>query len=96
MLSGHTDVVPIDGQPWHTDPFQAVVDGDKVYGRGVTDMKSFSATGLAMVPEFLRRGLERSGSPLATATAWATPDGVVQFRDDIYNRDGLGQVAQRG
>ena len=59
VLSGHTDVVPIDGQPWQTDPFEAVVRGDKVHGRGVTDMKSFSATGLAMVPEFLRRGLKR-------------------------------------
>lgn len=59
ILSGHTDVVPVDGQPWDTDPFEATVRGDKVVGRGVTDMKSFSAIGLAMVPELLRRGLER-------------------------------------
>ena len=59
VLSGHTDVVPVDGQPWTTDPFTATIIGDKVYGRGVTDMKSFSATGLAFVPEFLRRGLKR-------------------------------------
>ena len=59
VLSGHTDVVPVDGQPWDTNPFVATVVGDKVYGRGVTDMKSFSATGLAFVPEFLRRGLRR-------------------------------------
>jgi acetylornithine deacetylase len=57
VLSGHTDVVPVDGQPWDTDPFTATPVGDKVHGRGVTDMKSFSATGLAFVPELLRRGL---------------------------------------
>ncbi|MEO8303378.1 MAG: acetylornithine deacetylase [Betaproteobacteria bacterium] len=59
VLSGHTDVVPVDGQPWDTDPFDATLIGDRVFGRGVTDMKSFSATGLAFVPEFVRRGLAR-------------------------------------
>jgi len=59
VLSGHTDVVPVDGQPWDTNPFEATRVGDRVYGRGVADMKSFSATGLAFVPEFLRRGLKR-------------------------------------
>src|SRR5215471_10870544 len=59
VLSGHTDVVPVDGQPWDTPPFAATLIGDKLYGRGVTDMKSFSAIGLAFVPEWLRRGLKR-------------------------------------
>ena len=59
VLSGHTDVVPVDGQPWDTDPFTATPLGDKVHGRGVTDMKSFSATALAFVPELLRRGLRQ-------------------------------------
>jgi len=59
VLSGHTDVVPVDGQDWDTPPFEAVQIGDKVYGRGVTDMKSFAATALAFVPEFLCRGLAR-------------------------------------
>ncbi len=57
VLSGHTDVVPVDGQPWSTDPFAVTLKGDRLYGRGVTDMKSFSAVGLAFVPEFLRAGL---------------------------------------
>ena len=77
VLSGHTDVVPIDGQPWHTDPFRAVVSGDRVFGRGVTDMKSFSATGLAMVPEFLRRGLER---PLHFALSYDEEVGCIGVR----------------
>ena len=57
VLSGHTDVVPVDGQPWDTPPFEVTQRGDKLFGRGVTDMKSFSAVGLSFVPEFLRRGL---------------------------------------
>jgi acetylornithine deacetylase len=59
VLSGHTDVVPVDGQPWETDPFTVTVKDGRLYGRGVTDMKSFSAVGLAFVPEFLRRGLTK-------------------------------------
>ena len=59
VLSGHTDVVPVDGQPWVTDPFEAQIIGDKLYGRGVTDMKSYGATALMMVPEMLKRKLKR-------------------------------------
>jgi acetylornithine deacetylase len=59
VLSGHTDVVPVDGQPWDTPPFEATLSGDRLYGRGTSDMKSFSAIGLAFVPTFLRRGLKR-------------------------------------
>ena len=59
VLSGHTDVVPVDGQPWDTDPFTATVVGDRMFGRGVTDMKAYSATVLAMVPELVGRKLKR-------------------------------------
>ncbi len=59
VLSGHTDVVPVDGQPWDTPPFEATPVGDRIHARGITDMKSFSAIGLSMVPEFLHRGLAR-------------------------------------
>jgi acetylornithine deacetylase len=52
MLSGHTDVVPIDGQEWSTDAFQVVTRDGRLYGRGTTDMKSFVAVALAMVPRF--------------------------------------------
>lgn len=58
MLSGHTDVVPIDGQEWSTDAFRVTERDGRLYGRGTTDMKSFVAVALAMTPEFLRRGLE--------------------------------------
>ena len=57
VLSGHTDVVPVDGQDWRTDPWIVNEKDGKLYGRGTTDMKSFSAVALALAPEFLARGL---------------------------------------
>ncbi|MBT5413442.1 MAG: acetylornithine deacetylase [Rhodospirillaceae bacterium] len=57
-LSGHTDVVPVDGQDWATDPFDLTEKDGLLYGRGTCDMKSFLAVALALVPEFQRRGLE--------------------------------------
>lgn len=53
VLSGHTDVVPVDGQPWDTEPFRATIRDDRVYGRGTADMKGFLAAALAMTPRFL-------------------------------------------
>lgn len=50
-LSGHSDVVPVDGQPWTTDPFTLTPKDDRVYGRGSCDMKGFLAACLAMVPQ---------------------------------------------
>jgi len=58
VLSGHTDVVPVDGQPWDTDPFLLTRRDGKLYGRGTSDMKSFLAVVLTAVPEFVRRGLK--------------------------------------
>ena len=58
VLSGHTDVVPVEGQAWDTDPFQVVEKDGKLYGRGTCDMKSFVAVALALAPEFARRGLK--------------------------------------
>ena len=53
ILSGHTDVVPVDGQPWTSDPFKTVERDGKLYGRGTSDMKSFCAIALAFVPKFI-------------------------------------------
>ncbi len=57
VLSGHTDVVPVDGQDWWTDPFKVVEKDGRLYGRGTADMKSFFAVALALVPRFLSREL---------------------------------------
>jgi acetylornithine deacetylase len=52
ILSGHTDVVPVEGQVWETNPFVATQIEDKIYGRGACDMKGFIAVVLALIPEF--------------------------------------------
>jgi acetylornithine deacetylase len=52
VLSGHTDVVPVDGQDWSSEPFTCTARDDRLYGRGTADMKGFIATALALVPEF--------------------------------------------
>ncbi|HZL60266.1 MAG TPA: acetylornithine deacetylase [Stellaceae bacterium] len=58
MLSGHTDVVPVDGQKWASDPFRAVERDGKLFARGSSDMKSFLAVALASVPQFLAAKLK--------------------------------------
>lgn len=57
VLSGHTDVVPVEGQSWDTDPFTLCERDGRLYGRGTSDMKSFLAAALALVPEFVARDL---------------------------------------
>jgi acetylornithine deacetylase len=59
ILSGHTDVVPVAGQAWDSDPFALVERDGRLYGRGTADMKSFIAIALALVPEFKARALKR-------------------------------------
>lgn len=59
VLSGHSDVVPVEGQPWDSDPFTLREDGERLYGRGTADMKSFLAIALGLVPEFTARPLAR-------------------------------------
>ena len=62
VLSGHTDVVPVDGQPWTSNPFELLTKGDKLYGRGTCDMKGFIATALALVPAVQGRKPQSSHS----------------------------------
>jgi acetylornithine deacetylase len=50
VLSGHTDVVPVDGQRWQSDPFQPVVRDGRLYGRGTCDMKGFIGSALSLLP----------------------------------------------
>ena len=59
VLCGHTDCVPVTGQPWDTDPFTLIQNGSKLYGRGTCDMKGFLASVLAHVPQFVEAPLTR-------------------------------------
>ena len=59
VLCGHTDVVPVDGQAWDTDPFVAHMANGRIYGRGAVDMKGFIAASLAALPEFLSASLHQ-------------------------------------
>ena len=58
VLSGHTDVVPVDGQAWDSDPFEVVEKENRLFGRGTSDMKSFIAIALAMAPKFANTKLK--------------------------------------
>lgn len=59
VLCGHTDVVPVDGQVWDTNPFQAHIANGKIYGRGAVDMKGFIAASLAMLPAYMASDLKQ-------------------------------------
>jgi acetylornithine deacetylase len=59
VLSGHTDVVPVDGQAWSSDPFTLRDDGDRLYGRGTSDMKGFIACCVAALPQWSEQPLCR-------------------------------------
>jgi acetylornithine deacetylase len=76
-LSGHTDVVPVDGQDWATDPWKVAKQNGRLYGRGVSDMKSFVAIVLAFVPEFQRRGLK---TPINLALSYDEEVGCLGVR----------------
>lgn len=74
ILSGHTDVVPVDGQDWTDDPFRLAERNGRLYGRGSCDMKGFDALALAMVPQMLEAGLKR---PVQIALSYDEELGLV-------------------
>src|SRR5690606_285013 len=59
ILSGHSDVVPVEGQSWTTDPWTVTEKDGRLYGRGTCDMKGFVALALAAVPLALKAGVRR-------------------------------------
>ncbi len=77
VLSGHTDVVPVAGQQWTTDPFTLRRAGSKLHGRGACDMKAFDAVCLAMAPELKRMPLKRPVHILLSYDEEVTCLGVV-------------------
>ena len=59
ILSGHSDVVPVEGQDWETDPFKLTKKEDKFYGRGACDMKGFIACALSAIPDMVEADLQK-------------------------------------
>jgi acetylornithine deacetylase len=86
MLSGHTDVVPVDGQDWDSDPFSVIEKDGKLFGRGTSDMKSFIALVLVALPKFIERGLD---TPLHLAFSYDEEIGCVGVRPMIEMINGL-------
>lgn len=85
-LSGHTDVVPVDGQDWHTNPYEVTEKDGRLYGRGTTDMKSFIGICLSRVPDIIDRNLE---TPVHFAFSYDEEIGCVGVRtliDELENR----------
>src|SRR5262245_2363535 len=83
VLSGHSDVVPVDGQDWSSNPFTAEIRDGRLYGRGAADMKGFIATALALLPDFASLDLKR---PLHFAFSYDEEVGCVGVRrllDDL-------------
>lgn len=74
VLSGHTDVVPVDGQEWDSDPFVVTERHGKLYGRGTCDMKGFDALALSAVPLALEKGIKR---PIQIALSYDEEVGCV-------------------
>ncbi|WP_301151542.1 acetylornithine deacetylase [Metapseudomonas otitidis] len=86
VLSGHTDVVPVDGQAWTRDPFRLSESEGRLYGRGTADMKGFIASVLAAVPAFLAQPLRL---PMHLAFSYDEEVGCLGVRSL------LGALAQR-
>ena len=83
MLSGHTDVVPVEGQNWSKNPFRLLVADGRVFGRGTTDMKGFLACALRLAD---RAALESLTTPIHLAFSYDEEVGCVGVRSMI---DGL-------
>jgi acetylornithine deacetylase len=84
ILSGHTDVVPIDGQDWDTDPFQAVERDGNLYARGSADMKGFIGIALARAPQFIAAlNGNRLDAPLHYSLSYDEEVGCIGVRDLI-------------
>jgi acetylornithine deacetylase len=79
VLSVHTDVVPVEGQKWTSDPFKLRKASGRLYGRGSCDMKGFDAIALAMIPSFKAAGLRRPIQILLSYDEETSCEGSLDF-----------------
>ncbi len=87
VLSGHTDVVPVDGQDWSSDPFAAEIRDGRLYGRGAADMKGFIGTALSLLPHLRTLALKR---PLHFAFSFDEEVGCVGVRRLLNDVEAAG------
>src|SRR5580700_6153946 len=96
ILSGHTDVVPVDGQNWDTDPFVAVERDGKLYARGSADMKGFIGIILAQAPKFVAALNDRRlDAPLHYSLSYDEEVGCLGVRGLIQDLEEQG-IGRRG
>jgi acetylornithine deacetylase len=93
LLAGHTDVVPVDGQKWTTDPFRLDRRDGRLYGRGSADMKGFIASVLAAVPQFVRLPLQ---TPIHLAFTCDEELGCIGLRELLEDSRSLPVSAEMG
>lgn len=86
VLSGHSDVVPVDGQDWSSNPFRLVNRDGRLYGRGAADMKGFLAAALALAPDFAARPLTM---PVHFALSYDEEIGCIGVRRMLDDLAGL-------
>lgn len=82
ILSGHTDVVPADPENWSSDPFEADLRDNRIYGRGTADMKGFIAVVLSKLPEMCAANLK---VPLHISLSYDEEIGCIGVRDIIHH-----------
>ncbi|HEY4264397.1 MAG TPA: acetylornithine deacetylase [Micropepsaceae bacterium] len=87
VLSGHSDVVPVDGQEWSSNPFKSEIRDGRLYGRGAADMKGFIAAALALAPEFAAADLKR---PIHIALSFDEEVGCVGVRRLLADLESAG------
>jgi acetylornithine deacetylase len=91
ILSGHTDVVPVDGQDWDTEPFVATERDGKLFGRGSADMKGFIGIALAQAPKFVAAlNDNRLDAPLHYALSYDEEVGCLGVRGLIRDLEESG------
>ncbi|HBP30770.1 MAG TPA: acetylornithine deacetylase [Advenella kashmirensis] len=78
LLSGHTDVVPVEGQAWSSDPFVAIEKNNRIFGRGTADMKGFIACAMVAMARAADRTLSR---PLHLCLSYDEEIGCIGVRD---------------
>lgn len=86
VLSGHSDVVPVDGQPWNSEPFTLRLKDEKLFGRGACDMKGFLALALAFAPKMSEADLKR---PFYIAISYDEETGCDGVQSMIHDLAGL-------